>query len=210
MSNSSITIDQPQRLSESAIFWSLQRPYYDTHGVDVWTGAVPFFVTSNQFIANRYAKLIANYLIDRQTNAGANNREKFYIIELGAGSGQFSFYVLEHLSKLMHPYANIAPEFCYVMTDLAKKNIQYWQTHPAHKPYIERQQLDFAQYDMENDQSIHLINQSITLEKDGSRTPLIILANYIFDTVSQDAFYIHDNGIQELQTITTHCARQYA
>ena len=199
MPNSTITLDPPKRLSESAIFWSLQRPYFDTQGVHAWTGSVPFFVTSNQFIAHRYAQLIAAYLTDRQTKAAGGKLETVYILELGTGSGQFSFYVLKHLSKLMQVYGDAAPKFCYVMTDFTENNIQYWQTHPALKPYIKNLQLDFAHYDMENDQSIHLINQSITLKKDGTRTPLIILANYIFDTVTCDAFYINNHKTQELQ-----------
>lgn len=199
MPNSNITLDSAKRLSESAIFWSLQRPYFDTQGVHAWTGSVPFFVTSNQFIARRYAQLINAYLADRQSHATGAKQETVYILELGTGSGQFSFYVLKHLSRLMQVYGSAAPKFCYVMTDFTENNIQYWQTHPALQPYIRDLKLDFAHYDMENDQSIDLINQSITLKKDGTRTPLIVLANYIFDTVTCDAFYINNYKTQELQ-----------
>lgn len=199
MPHSTITLDPPKRLSESAIFWSLQRPYFDTQGVHAWTGSVPFFVTSNQFIANRYAQLIAAYLTDRQRNNASGKSETVYIIELGTGSGQFSFYVLKHLSKITQAYGDMAPKFCYIMTDFTENNIQYWQTHPALEPYIKNLQLDFAHYDMEKDQSIHLINQSIALKKDGTSTPLIVLANYIFDTVTCDAFYINQQKTQELQ-----------
>ena len=51
-------------LRQSAL-WSMQRSFYDSHGEKAWSEAVvPCLVTSNAFIAARYARIIAEYVRD--------------------------------------------------------------------------------------------------------------------------------------------------
>lgn len=55
--------------------------------------------------------------------------EPFYIVELGAGSGKFSFYMLKALEEMQavcdFPLKNIK----YIMTDFTEKNFTFWCDH---------------------------------------------------------------------------------
>ena len=147
--------------------WQAQRDYFSKEGINAWQDQVPFFVTSNPFIAKTYAKLIAAYLKDLTSNP----EEPIYIFELGTGSGQFSFYCLQALLQEM-PEAN----FCYVMTDFTESNIAFWEQQAVLKQFS---MLDFAQFDCEHPKPIWLRKQKITLNK--LKNPCILLGNYIFD-----------------------------
>ena len=94
-------------------------------------------------------------------------------------------------------------QICYVMSDFTKNNIKYYETHPALKPYIEKGLIDFAIYDMETERPITLIKKNIRLSPETVTNPLIVFANYIFDTVSHDSFAVHENKLYEL-LLTLH------
>ena len=68
-------------LKESQL-WEAQRDFFDKQGIHAWK-QVPFFVTSNTFIAERYARLILAYLQDIRTLPSFNPNESVYIVELG-------------------------------------------------------------------------------------------------------------------------------
>jgi SAM-dependent MidA family methyltransferase len=96
-------------LSQSCL-WQAQRHYFEEEGIHAWQ-QVPFFVTSNPFIADRYARLIIAYLQDMQHDPA----EPIYIVELGAGTGQFSYYCNLALKKYLQQ-TRFAGKICYVMT----------------------------------------------------------------------------------------------
>ena len=57
-------IEQGRRLSESLI-WALQRGFYARAGLAAWKPkAVPFYITSNAFTARAYARTVAGFLRD--------------------------------------------------------------------------------------------------------------------------------------------------
>jgi len=84
------------------------------------------------------------------------------------------------------------------MSDFTKHNIQYHETHPALKNYLDQGLIDFAIYDMESDKPITLLRQNKRLDPSVLVNPLTILANYIFDTVSHDSFTVHEGKLYEL------------
>jgi len=75
------------------------------------------------------------------------------------------------------------------MSDFTTNNIAYWEKHPALKPFVDGGLIDFAIYDMEADAPIQLIKKNIALDQKALQNPLIVFANYIFDTVTQDTFF---------------------
>ncbi len=192
-----VIIEQHKRFSHSAL-WRLQREYFDKEGINAWVNQVPFYITSNPFIANAYAQIVLNFMRDWiKKNPDAKNHP-FYIMELGTGSGRFSYYFVKTLLDTMKQYNIDDIKFCYVMSDFTKHNIKYWETHPALKPYIESGIIDFALYDMEAERPINLIRQNIRLSPELLVNPLTVLANYIFDTISHDAFTVHEGKLFEL------------
>lgn len=192
-----IVVEQAKRFSESML-WKLQRDYFDKEGINAWVNQVPFYITSNPYIASTYAQVILPFIRDWiKKNPDAKNHP-FYIMELGTGSGQFSFYFLKSLMKLLERVGMNDIKICYVMSDFTKHNIQYHETHPALKPFHDKGMIDFAIYDLETDKPITLLTQNKRLTPDMVVNPLIVFANYIFDTISHDSFTVHEGKLYEL------------
>lgn len=59
--------------------------------------------------------------------------EPLYIIELGTGSGKFSFYMLKALEEMQSVCDFPMNKIVYVMTDFTETNFDYWATHPSLK-----------------------------------------------------------------------------
>ena len=85
------------RLSESAL-WDMIARYFRERGVDAWA-QVPFYPTSNMFVAEAYAELILAFLLDLRPHM--NPEEPVYVLELGAGTGCFSYRCLRALKRKM-------------------------------------------------------------------------------------------------------------
>lgn len=192
-----VFLEENKRLSESAL-WRMQREYFDKESINAWVNQVPFYITSNPFIAHTYAQVVLNFILDWVQEHPEAKQHPFYILELGTGSGRFSFFVLKTLLELLDSLKMTDLRLCYVMSDVTRNNINYYEKHPALLPYIEKGLLDFAIYNMEIDKPITLLHQHIHLDSKTLQNPLIVFANYIFDTISHDAFTVHDKKLYEL------------
>ncbi|MEV5030669.1 SAM-dependent methyltransferase [Paenibacillus sp. LPE1-1-1.1] len=186
---------QVYRFSEAPI-WELQRAYFEEQGIQAWQrDEVPQYITSNPIIAMAYAEIIFGFLQDRAAQGHAS--EPVTIVELGAGSGQLAFHVLKELALLID-FAGIGlPPFRYVMSDLPVKNIAYWQQHRSLMPYVQQGVLDFAQFDAVKDAELHLTQSGITIRPGDLEQPLLIVANYFFDSIPQELLYVDESKIFE-------------
>ena len=64
--------------------------------------------------------------------------------------------------------------------------------------------LDFARFDVERDEQLLLIHSREVLSSETLRNPLVVIANYLFDSIPQDSFSIADGQLCEnLLTLTT-------
>jgi tetratricopeptide (TPR) repeat protein len=198
----SIKVEEKVILSESLI-WQMQKDYFDKKGVDAWNKQVPFYVTSNPVVAHSYAQMCAALMKDYKDK---HNDDCFYILELGTGSGQFSCYFLTFLTKMLERCDLKDLKFCYVMTDFTLQNLKFWQTQPKLKEFVDKGVLDFAIYNLEEQNDIELVNKKITLNKDTAKAPITVVANYIFDTVIHDAFNISNNylNLSKISLSTTN------
>lgn len=194
---SSVLLEENKRLSESCL-WRLQREYFDNQGINAWVNQVPFYITTNPFIAHSYAQVIFNFIRDWITQHPEAKAHPFYILEMGTGSGRFSFYFIKALLDLLDTFKLTDIQFKYIMTDITRNNIKYYENHHALKPYIERGLIDFAIYNMESEKPIILLRENAHLDQKILQNPLSVLGNYIFDTVSHDAFAVHNEKIYEL------------
>ncbi|EKD54839.1 MAG: hypothetical protein ACD_60C00038G0001 [uncultured bacterium] len=192
-----IVIEQHKRFSQSAL-WRMQREYFDKEGINAWVNQVPFYITSNPFIANCYAELVLAFISDLVKQDPKAKDHPFYIMELGTGSGRFSYYFVKTLVQLLKKKNMHDIQFCYVMSDFTKHNMSYWEEHSALKPFVEKGLIDFAMYDMEAERPITLAKSGVRLGQDVLVNPLTIFANYIFDTVSHDSFAVHEGKLYEL------------
>ena len=207
MTNSKKIFEKNAVFSKSKI-WKLQRDFFENKGIEAWSNQVPFFITSNPFIAKQYAEMTLAFLLDLKKQNLLNKNFPIYILELGTGHGRFSFYFLkiffEHFDK-----SSIADfKICYVMSDFTLENLKYWKQHPSLKKYIEDGKLDFSIFNVEKSNSIELFLQKKTIQFSENKNPLIVFANYIFDTVHHDAFSImNKEPMESLVTIETNSSQ---
>lgn len=185
-----------QRLSQS-ILWELQRHFFDRQGVTAWArGTVPHYITSNPFIAEAYAKVVLGFLRDSQASAG-HPGQHLYAVELGAGPGRFAYHFLKKFLPLYRCSAWRDVPFTYVLTDFTDRNFEFWRTHPSFQPFIEAGQLDFARFDAEHDDEMKTEMAGDLLTAGSIDGPLVVFANYVFDSIRQDAFIIQDGQLYE-------------
>jgi len=86
--------------------------------------------------------------------------------------------------------ANFYCKFKYIVTDFSEKNIDYWQNHSFLKPYFDSGVLDCATFDIAKDEKLKLRNSGEVLCAGNLKNPLILIANYTFDSLPQDTFFV--------------------
>ncbi len=189
-------LEKKQRLSHSKI-WQFQQDYFNEKGIDSWKGAVPFYVTSNSVIATTYANTIITYIQESIERGIIDPKEAITCIELGSGSGKFSFLCLTHLDTLRHTFGLEHLKFQYVMTDFTERIISYWEKQPQLKHFQEKGLLDYAKYDCYQTHPIKLKYSGEILDSNSRKNPLIVISNYLFDTIPHDAFKVENHTLYE-------------
>ena len=127
----------------------------------------------------------------------STSTEPLYIAELGAGSGKFSFYMLQALNAMQDGCDFPLSKIVYVMTDFTESNFTFWKDHPGLAPFIESGQLDIAIFDAVNDTSITLHHSKVTIAPGTVKNPLCVVANYLFDTLCHDIFQVEQMKLKE-------------
>ncbi len=193
----SFVLEADKRFSQS-ILWQIQRNFYDHQGADAWSQyLIPYSITSSPHIAHAYAQVVFGFLRDFAAQIDAT--QPVYLVEIGAGHGRFGYHFLEHFKLLMEHSVLRHIRFCYVMTDFAEKNIAFWQTREQFKGYIENGELDFAQYDVTQDVPLKLIKAGFALTPGSIKNPMIVMVNYVLDSLPQDLFSFEQGNIYEVQ-----------
>jgi len=202
----SYLLEEKQRFSKS-LLWQLQRQFFEQQGIQAWRqGTVPHYITSNPHIANAYAQVVLGFLRDcyaisgrkgSSASASINPKQPIYILELGSGSGRFAYHFLKKFHASYAQSSLNQTQVKYILTDFTEQNLNYWKTHPSLQPYLEKGLLDFACFDAENDQSITLSHSGEKLEPDSLSNPMIVVANYVLDTIPQDLFLIENGQLSE-------------
>jgi tetratricopeptide (TPR) repeat protein len=166
-------------LSGSRI-WHLQRRFFEQQGIEAWRrGLVSCSWACNPFTARWYARLVLAFLRDRLPAGPQAAEGPLTVVELGAGCGRFTFYMLRELGLLLAACGLGSRRLRYVATDGAASNLSFLRRHTALKPFVEAGQLDFARFDLERDR------QPPLALADG---PVILIANDLFGGAPQDLF----------------------
>lgn len=196
MAGGPVIIDDKARFSQSKI-WHAQREYYDKRGIEAWTGDVPFYITSNAHIGGTYANLVIRFIQDWLRREPDAIHQTFYVIELGTGSGQFSYYFLRQFDRLRESLKLESVKFCYVMSDFTQANVDFWSEHRGLNTFVEKGMLDFAIFDVEHDSEVHLIKTGKVISPQSLKNPLTVFANYLFDSVVSDVFNVEKHRLHE-------------
>lgn len=193
----------------NSVLWQRMHDYYDQLGTEIWEDeVVPLQITSNTSLANTYAKLIIAQMHDYIAKYGQpTSDEPFYIIEIGAGHGRLSFYLLKNL-QLAFKLFNWPSEWLkYVMTDISRKSLTTWQNHHALKPFIDSKNLDMAVFNALSDTELNLVLSQQTIKPNTLKKPLFVVCNYLFDTLVQDAFQVIDGRMHEVELVIKNEAK---
>lgn len=186
-------VEHGRRLSES-VLWQLQRDLYDSRGIQSWAhGSVPQTITTTPFIARAYAKVALGFV--RDIAAQVDPDEPIYVVELGAGSGRFGYRFCLHFADLLERSPLQHTTFKYVMTDVSPGLVEYWQAHPKLQSLVASGVMDFGVFDAIQLNEITLVNARRPLRD--IRNPIILLANYFFDSVPHDSFTIREHELYE-------------
>jgi len=194
--DNNIILESGKTFPESMI-WKLQKQYYCDNGIYAWQ-AVPSEPTSSPFIGNSYAQICVAFIKDVIAQNKNAMKHPFYIMELGSGSGRFSFYFIKRIHELLALSDLADIKIRFIMTDIAKKNIEFYKSHPRFEPYIKSGVLDFASFELESTDPINLQIADCELTKEMLVNPLITVGNYIFDTCSHEALSVSNKKIRQV------------
>ncbi len=191
MNNDHFEIQSKTPFAES-IIWQLNRDFYQEQGIKAWSeGIVPHQMTSNSQVGKTYAELIFALLKDL---ADKGNLEIVYLVELGAGHGRLAFHILKHLDKLVAGTNRVMPQYCYVLSDIVEDNLSFFMDHPQLQYYLEKGELDIAYFDAIDSKELHLRYAQKTIHAMELKTPIVAIANYFFDSIPNDLYYIKDRS----------------
>jgi hypothetical protein len=189
--------------------WDIQKRWHENHAIQAWqSGKLPHWISSNTFIAAKYANMILSFARDvwsksitssKSLNSTQHN-QPIHIVELGAGHGKLGFLILKHLVSLREfwPASNC---FRYVLTDYTTSIINFWKNHPSLLKFFNDGLLDYAKFDCETEDAIHLIRTGITLNRSTLQRPVVFVSNYVFSSLKQDHFQFFSKDDDTTSTI---------
>ena len=183
-------------LSESVI-WGLQRDFYAQRGLKAWNeDLVPSYITNNPFIAEIYARIVAGFIDDCLKPAQGkcsplSPENPLRILELGAGTGKFSYLFLRKLTVLLQNQDIPLQIVRYCMTDTSESVVAGWRANAYLQEFVSSGILEFAVF------------QAGEEYRSRTRGPLVVIANYVFDSLPQDAFAVQSGEIHEFLVTTS-------
>ena len=191
-----LVLEQPKRFSESML-WDMQEEYYNSTGIDAWRkGEIPFYITSNPVMGKTYAEIVFAFLKDLARQDSIT--DKVYLLDLGAGHGRLCYLFLKHLEKLVDSSSQGLPHLCYILSDRTSDSHSFWESHPRLHPYFEKGWLDISRVDVRDTSEIHLKISGDSIKPNSLQNPLIVIANYFFDSIPNDLFYFEGREIQDV------------
>src|SRR5947209_2490402 len=99
-------LEKDVSLSQS-LMWGLHRDFYAQRGLKAWNeDLVPSYITNNPFIGEIFAGIVAAFVQDCMSSAqrgyqSLSPENPLRIMELGAGTGKFSYLFLRKLAPLL-------------------------------------------------------------------------------------------------------------
>lgn len=191
----------------SSVIWRLQRDFYAQRGLKAWTeDLVPSYITNNPFIAGIYAEIVAGFMSDCMNLPPTDSRplspeNPLRILELGAGTGKFSYLFLRKLTTLLQN-KRIAPQIVrYAMADCSESLLAEWRANRYLAEFVKAGILEFQLHSAEEDSSSPAVAGPPASTAQGT-SPLVVIANYVFDSLPQDAFIVADGTISEALVTT--------
>ncbi|WNO11624.1 GNAT family N-acetyltransferase [Teredinibacter sp. KSP-S5-2] len=182
------------RFSESPL-WSTQRQYFTQQGVNPWRNrSLPFYATSNPALAKSYAKVIVQYWQDAIAVGDIDPDHPVYVVELGCGSGAFSFYMVRAIEYALRQSAIDGLDWRFLCTDIGHSNLRFIANHPKLNRYFENGVMAAGCFDVETQNKIQLLDGN---ELHQFANAPVVISNYVFDGLTNDVFHLHYGDLYE-------------
>ena len=202
-------------LSRSLI-WRRQREFYARRGIQAWThDKIPSFITSNPFIAEIYAGIVAGFFrdwaeIQRPESRPISPENPLRILEIGAGTGKFAYLFLRRLMVLLRAEGIDPATIRYCMTDCSESLVQSWRDNSYLAELVQSGALEFDVIQIGGEVRSQFVTGRDQEASGAPQGPLVLIANYVFDSLPQDAFVVQDGQILEalLTTMTSAVSAQ--
>ena len=192
-----------------SLIWQIQRAYFLKNGMKAWQDdVVPHAISSSPVMARMYSQLLLGYLRDclaakREGSFALDGSQPIYIVELGAGSGRLAHHFLHTFVPLLRGLSLSQP-IKYVMTDFVPEIVDFWRSHPKLQFWVEKELLDFALFDVAAMRPLTLKHSGETFTPETVQNPVVLIANYFFDSIPQDSFVLEDGQLcQNLLTLSS-------
>ena len=175
-------------VSESKI-WSLQNHFYETKGIEAWDeNIVPSGPTTNCYIADTYASMIAAFIRDC-----ASLPEPVLVIEAGGGNGLLASRIIHRLQSHLRESAT-GNQFEYLLTDGADSNLEHWREIPRFRRLQEQGVLKLGTLWVDSTLEIRTESGVIT-EKDLGNRPVVVISNYLHGTIPCHLYRVQDGNL---------------
>jgi hypothetical protein len=198
-----------------SLIWQWQRDSYAQRGLKSWTeDMVPQFITNNPFFAEIYARIVFSFICDcialgDKDSRSPSARNPLRILELGAGPGRFAFLFLRQLEGILRS-KDISPDLVrYCMSDSSGSLLEAWRANELLSEFFDRGILQFEVLDASGEINSRFVRGDASETIEQPQSPLIVIANYVFDSLPYDAFVIEEGHVFELLQ-TTAAARRDA
>jgi hypothetical protein len=209
-----VFLEKDVSISRSLI-WQWQRDSYAKRGLKSWSeDMVPQFITNNPFIAEIFARIVFGFIYDcidlgEKKSRPRSAQNPLLILELGAGPGKFSFLFLRQLEALLQSKEIPLNIVRYCMTDCSDSLIETWRTNKYLSEFSDRGILQFELLETGGEINSRFVRGDTSENIEQRQSPLIVIANYVFDSLPHDAFVTKEGQVFELLQ-TTGAARQDA
>jgi len=187
--------ESPRPLSESQL-WGMLTDFYRDQGPAAWrSGKVPQRMTSNGYLADVYASIAWAFLRDCARDGGGRPP---LILEVGGGSGLFAWLFLNRLTR-HRPGDEALPDFDYLLTDASPTNVAAWRDIPRLRRLVDGGSLHLGVLKIGGEIAVETAPSSHAAELDLGARPVVLIANYVLDSVPCDLVRIRDGRVfQEL------------
>ena len=175
--------------------WELERAYYERQGLRAWgEGEVPFVITSNPMIAAAYAEVIVAFLRDCDAAGRLDRARRVHVLELGSGSGRLGYSLLRHLRPLLAATPLRDLPVTVVLSDFDGARLEQLAAHPRFRDDLADGWLDFAVVDVAAPGEVVTWRSGQAV----GGAPLVVVANYVFDSVPADVYEVRDRSVHEV------------
>ncbi len=177
---------------EESSIWDSIATFYTERGLESWaSGTVPSRISSNAWIADAYAEIIAAFMRDLEA-AGSTARP--LVVELGAGSGLLGWHWTRRLAEIS-PDDDLPVDV--LLTETSAAHARAWLGEPRMARWFARPEIHLGVLRVDETPPTEVV------DLDGVPVPLtdrpvVVIANYVFDSVPTDMLLLREGRVHRV------------